>query len=194
MRWNETSREKQFEIMDQMQAGTKSPLQILLDAGITPSDGWVKELTFATDLLSNIKAKLPVLEAWLTGIAGPYDEEDAVYRFYHQYYKIFERFQVSTEKGFQLIKEIGGDGTTINEWYLEIYQDAIRYDSMAQVAQATGENMNEHWLKYARPILEGFWHTKYFIQMMVKYGKELNFAPIVLPSGWAAILTLYYGR
>jgi hypothetical protein len=36
-----------------MQEGTKPPLQILLDAGITPSDWWVKELAFATDLLSN---------------------------------------------------------------------------------------------------------------------------------------------
>jgi hypothetical protein len=66
----------------------------------------------------------------LTEIAGPYDEEDAVYRFYHQSYKIFERSQVSTEKGFQLIKEIGGDGTTINKWYLEIYQDGTKYHSM----------------------------------------------------------------
>jgi hypothetical protein len=59
MKWNETPHVRQLEILDQMQDGTKSPLQILLDAGITPSDGWVKELTFANDLLSNIKAKLP---------------------------------------------------------------------------------------------------------------------------------------
>jgi hypothetical protein len=58
-----------------------------------------------------------MMEAWLTEISGPYDEEDAVYRFYHQSYKIFERFQVPTEEGFQLIKEIGCDGTTVNEWF-----------------------------------------------------------------------------
>jgi hypothetical protein len=51
--WNETPHEKQLEIIEQMQEGTKPPLQILLDAGITPSDWWVKELAFATDLLSN---------------------------------------------------------------------------------------------------------------------------------------------
>jgi len=37
----------------------------------------------------------------------------------------------------------------------------------------TPEDMHEHWLKYARPILEAFWHTKYFILMMFKYGQEL---------------------
>lgn len=191
MTWNETPHEKQLEIIEQMQDGTKSPLQILLDAGITPSDQWVKELAFATDPLSNIKAKLPVLETWLAEISRPYDEEDAVYRFYHQSYKIFERFQGPTEEGFQLIKEIGGDGTTVSEWYLEIYQDGTRYHSVVEVTRATGEDMNEHWLKYARPILEAFWHTKYFIEMMVRYGKKLEFAPTVMSSGWAAILALY---
>jgi hypothetical protein len=33
--------------------------------------------------------------------------------------------------------------------------------------------------------------AKYFLEMVVKYGRELEEPPHVLPSGWAAILCLY---
>jgi len=42
-----------------------------------------------------------------------------------------------------------------------------------------------------RPILEAFWHTKYFLAIIAKYGKELQNAPQVLPSGWASVLCLF---
>jgi hypothetical protein len=42
-------------------------------------------------------------------------------------------------------------------------------------------SVNEHRLEYTRPIVEAFWHTKYFIQMMVRYGKKLESAPQCLP-------------
>jgi hypothetical protein len=42
-----------------------------------------------------------------------------------------------------------------------------------------------------RPILEAFWHTKCFVQMMIKYAKGLETAPQAMPSGWAAILGLF---
>jgi len=38
---------------------------------------------------------------------------------------------------------------------------------------------------------EGFWHCRYFIGMMARYGRELDAAPDVLPYGWAAVLYLY---
>ena len=37
-------------------------------------------------------------------------------------------------------------------------------------------------------------HAKYFLEMMVRYAKELDTAPSVLPTGWAAILCLYNQR
>jgi hypothetical protein len=39
--------------------------------------------------------------------------------------------------------------------------------------------------------LDGFWHAKYFIQMMMKYAKELESAPQALPSGWAVVLYVF---
>ena len=34
-------------------------------------------------------------------------------------------------------------------------------------------------------------HAKFFLEMVVKYGKEIDEPPEVLPSGWAAVLCLY---
>ena len=47
------------------------------------------------------------------------------------------------------------------------------------------------WLAVTRPILEAFFHALYFLEMAVKYGKELKYPPNRLPSGWASLLYLY---
>jgi hypothetical protein len=50
---------------------------------------------------------------------------------------------------------------------------------------------NERWLEITRPILEAYFHAHYFLSMAVRYGTELDAPPMMLPSGWAAILYLY---
>jgi hypothetical protein len=50
---------------------------------------------------------------------------------------------------------------------------------------------NQQWTAHTRVFLEAFFHAKYFLEMAVKYGKELQAAPTMLPSGWAALLCLY---
>ena len=40
-------------------------------------------------------------------------------------------------------------------------------------------------------MLEAFWHAEYMLRMAIRYGKELDEAPSLLPSGWAALLYLY---
>ncbi|KAB2833415.1 MAG: hypothetical protein F9K48_08480 [Candidatus Brocadia sp.] len=50
---------------------------------------------------------------------------------------------------------------------------------------------NKRWAEATRPIVEAFLHAKYFLEMMVKYGKELDYPPVTMPSGWAAVLYLY---
>ena len=72
----------------------------MLDAGIAPGDGWVKELKRADGLLRRIKAKLSQLEEWLTEIEKPFGEQDGVYRFYHQSYKVFERLNHRPKEAF----------------------------------------------------------------------------------------------
>lgn len=50
---------------------------------------------------------------------------------------------------------------------------------------------NKNWDKHTRIFLEAFFHAKYFLEMAVKYGKELKNAPSNMPSGWAALLSLF---
>ena len=40
-------------------------------------------------------------------------------------------------------------------------------------------------------MIEAFFHARFFLEMAVKYGKELEFPPQMLPSGWAAFLYLF---
>ncbi len=51
--------------------------------------------------------------------------------------------------------------------------------------------VNQRWVEATRPIVEAFFHAGYFLEMVCKYGKELEEPPDLLPSGWAAVLYLY---
>ena len=133
------------------------------------------------DLLRRIKAELPALKEWL--LVARAVEENGFYRFYHQSYKVFEILQPVTGKGHDLIIRIGAGIDMPNEWYQQIYQEGMKHEFDMSV--------NEHWLETTRPVLEAFWHTRYFIQMMVRYGKKLKSAPECTPSGWAAVLYLF---
>ncbi len=66
---------------------------------------------------------------------------------------------------------------------------------MQIVHEGTGKEFtledNAHWPERTRPILEAFFHARYFLEMAVKYGRELEAPPNLLPSGWAAFLYLY---
>ena len=53
------------------------------------------------------------------------------------------------------------------------------------------EKTNDEWLQQTRPILEAFWHMKYFLSMMAEYGKRLDAAQGCLPSSWGAVLYLF---
>lgn len=50
---------------------------------------------------------------------------------------------------------------------------------------------NQEWTRHTRPFVEAFFHARFFLEMAVKYGRELESAPTTLPSGWAALLCLY---
>jgi len=132
-------------------------------------------------LLVSIKDHLPQLNKLLAEMIGVY--EDKVYRFYHQSFKVYE-MQDYTLKSVELFKSIGRQvGKNLCQWFEEI------------VKNGTGSKFelehNQNWPQHTRPIVEAFLHSKYFVEMMVKYGREIESAPSLLPSGWAAILALY---
>lgn len=129
----------------------------------------------ALQLLANIKAKLPELEEQLA------DAKDRIYRFYHQSYKVYEA-QNHTLKIVASLQEIMPD-RPLNEWFMTI------------IKEGTGKTFtmedNKRWLEVTRPIIEAFFHARYFLEMVVHYGKELEQPPALMPSGWAAVLHLY---
>jgi hypothetical protein len=65
---------------------------------------------------------------------------------------------------------------------------------MEIVRDGTGKTFktqdNEKWLAVTRPIVEAFFHARFFLEMAVIYGRELE-TPRTLPTGWAAFLYLY---
>ena len=49
---------------------------------------------------------------------------------------------------------------------------------------------NQDWLRVTRPMLEAFFHARFFLEMAVRYA-GLESPPNPLPSGYAALLYLY---
>ncbi len=134
-------------------------------------------------LLANIKSHLPELVALLQEMNSHWLYEDPIYRFYHQSFKVYW-LQDETRKIVEALKLIAPEGTTFCKEFEEIYQ-----------AGASGKKFemehNQNWTAHTRVFVEAFFHAKFFLEMAVKYGQELEKAPNLLPSGWAALLCLY---
>ena len=132
-------------------------------------------------LLSRLKKDLPALEALFAKASDLLNSEDLVYRFYHQSFKVYALQGITTQIVDALKRHAAKEG--LNAWFLQI------------VAEGTGKVFqNEHnreWLVVTRPIVEAFFHARYFLEMVCRYAKELDEAPDALPSGWAAVLHLY---
>jgi hypothetical protein len=132
-------------------------------------------------LLEAIKAQLTRIDELC--VAFDRAEEDGVYRYYHQSFKVYG-LQSLIQGAMSLFDEVAPPGTELNPWLQAIAAGATahRFD----LAKS-----NRNWQAETRPILEGFWHCRYFIRMLARYGRELDAAPDVLPYGWAAVLYLY---
>jgi len=132
-------------------------------------------------LLRNIKQQLPKLQELLTHVESHWCMEDGFYRFYHQSFKVYHLQQLTGEICKALHQLL--PGRPLNLWFTEI------------VAQGTGRefetSQNQDWLRHTRPVVEAFFHAHYFLELVVKYGRDLDGAPDVMPSGWAAVLYLF---
>ncbi|MGC9365525.1 MAG: hypothetical protein ACP5FK_00590 [bacterium] len=133
------------------------------------------------------KKELPKLEELLEKYSRQWTYEDPIYRFYHQSIKVFH-LQKSTEEILDVLQSLLLE-RKLNPWLLEIVKVGTGIESPWGKPEL--KTINEKWLENTKPIIEAFFHVRYFLEMMVKYGKELEYPPRHLPSGWAAILTLY---
>lgn len=135
----------------------------------------------AQALLSSLRSALPQLDELLARVNDHWCYEDRIYRFYHQSFKVYE-LQSVTEEIVAALQAIM-PGRPLNQWFRQI------------VSEGTGKEFesehNGRWLEVTRPIVEAFLHARYFLEMGVRYGRELEQAPALMPSGWAAILYLH---
>jgi hypothetical protein len=135
----------------------------------------------AEKLLKKIVANLGDLESLLAECSDHWGYEDPIYRFYHQSFKVFG-LQETTETIVAKLQALA-PALPLNPWFLEI------------VRQGTGKEFsvedNQHWTTSTRPIVEAFFHARYFLEMVCKYGKIIESPPDVMPSGWASVLYLY---
>lgn len=134
------------------------------------------------DLLASIKRGLPQLEAMLDRANGEWGLEDGVYRFYHQSFKVYG-IQAAT---LTIVNALAALGPLTDVYFKEIVDEGT--------GKKFDESHNAAWTKHTRPIVEAFFHAHYFLTMVVKYGRELEEAPNLLPSGWASVLSLYGQR
>jgi hypothetical protein len=148
------------------------------------SDHLKKQLQSDQVLLSAIQADLPQLESLLMPFQALY--EDGVYRFYHHSFKVYQ-LQEYTSLAVEVFKRIAvATDNKLSERFEQI------------IAAGTGSvwepNHNHNWTLHTRPIVEAFLHAKYFLDMMIKYGRAMDTSQNILPTGWAAILELYNQR
>jgi hypothetical protein len=132
-------------------------------------------------LLAAIKEALPRLEELWQQSNSHWGYEDPVYRFYHQSFKVFG-LQGQTAEIVGALRSLAPH-LPLNPWFTQIVDDGS--------AEQFTPDVNQRWLEATRPILEAFFHARYFLEMVCKYGRELEEPPEALPSGWAAVLYLY---
>ena len=135
----------------------------------------------ACQLLLNIKQRLPALEKLLVDIEGHWEIEDGFYRFYHQSFKVYHVQLITMEIRNALQNLL--PGCPMNEWFCKIIADGTGHEFEL--------SHNRDWLQHTRPIIEAFFHAQFFLKMAVKYGRQLQEAPDLMPSGWAAVLYLF---
>jgi hypothetical protein len=134
-----------------------------------------------TKLLQTIAARKVELTALLEESSNHWGYEDPIYRFYHQSFKVFG-LQEKTERIVATLQDLA-PGLPMNVWFMEI------------VDQGTGKVFsirdNENWSAVTRPIVEAFFHARYFLEMICRYAGEFHEPPNTIPSGWASVLYLY---
>ena len=136
-------------------------------------------------LLANIKANLTELKELLAE-AIKY-EEDKVYRFYHGSFKVYW-IQGMTRKIVDALEKISPHEGETKKVFHQDFEQIIK-DGCSGREWKHEDNMR--WFEVTTPFLNAFFHAKYFLEMAIKSGNDLDEAPNVMPSGWAALTELY---
>ncbi len=110
-------------------------------------------------LRTNLPQRREELTLLLAKVSNHWTYEDSVYRFYHQSFKVFRLCQVTSgivAKLTELLPE-----QPLNEWFVEIIKEGT--------GREFNQEDNSRWLEATRPILEAFFHARFYLEMAVKY-------------------------
>ncbi|MBU0500548.1 MAG: hypothetical protein KJ558_11375 [Gammaproteobacteria bacterium] len=135
----------------------------------------------ARELLANLKEHSSELMELLDSVSGR-RYEDVVYRFYCGSYKIYGA-QENTDAIVEALRKVAPKGIPLSPIFERIYQAGV-----------SAKQIDAEITEQGKPILEAFLHARYFLEMAVKYGDELQDQPAYFPCGWAAVLCLYQIR
>ena len=151
-------------------------------------------LELRNNLVLALRDKMPVLENLFVKVQDNWVHEDGIYRFYHRSFKVYP-LQDATIEIVSVLQSIAPE-RKLTEYFMTIIQEGT--------GKSFNSKSNQRWLKETRPIVEAFFHARYFLEMAVKYGKELDlventnpeaieekFSVGFIPSGFAALLHLY---
>jgi hypothetical protein len=131
-------------------------------------------------LLDNLKNKKSELEKLLEEVDDHWTYEDKIYRFYHHSFKVYG-LQGANKKIVDSLQSLLPE-RQMNKWFKKIVEEGTN---------KTWElSHNQEWLLHTRPILEAFFHSKYFLEMSVKYS-DVKTPPNPMPSGYAGLLYLF---
>ena len=134
-------------------------------------------------LLANLRAHREDLRTLLDRASDHWGYEDPVYRFYHQSFKVFG-LQETTLAIVRRLHALAPD-CQLHPWFLGIVSDGTGH--------VFAESDNAEWPTMARPVVEAFFHARFFLEMAVRYADRES-PPSPLPSGYAALLYLYQLR
>jgi hypothetical protein len=136
--------------------------------------------TLEDRLRANLQPRSDALRQLLESVSSHWGYEDPIYRFYHQSFKVYPLAE-STRQIVTALQQLLPE-QPLNPWFLQI------------VGEGTGKEFkiddNQRWLEVTRPILEAFFHARYFLEMACRYAQAPE-KEQPMPSGWAALLYLY---
>jgi len=115
-------------------------------------------------LLVSIREKLETLRELQRSADDVWSAEDLVYRFYHGSFKVYA-IQTLTQR---IVSELAllAPHLSFTSQFEEIFRNGT--------GRKFSESSNDHWSAEVRPLIEAYFHARYFLDMVVKYGETLQ--------------------
>ncbi len=133
-------------------------------------------------LLANMKRDRDRLVKLLEQVNNHWGYEDGLYRFYHQSFKVYH-LQELTQQIVVALHSIAPEDKPFSPFFEQLLREGT--------GQTFSQEANADWVRRTAPLVQAFLHARYFLEMAVQYADELDAAPQLLPSGFAALLCLY---